>query len=183
MEIWRDIKNYEGKYMISSYGRVLSLSREVSCRNRYTRTIKERILKENIGTNGYYYVVFDKTKYIHRLVAETFIEKIDETFEVDHIDGNKLNNNVCNLRWISHFENSSIANKGVFRKKSNAMEFNPKAKKVYCYSVDGKLVRTYNCAKKIAIEFGIKYPTLKSRLQKEKLYINNLKYTYNEVIS
>ena len=69
---------------------------------------KGKELKQCISTSGYYYVqlIIDKKKYmkfVHRLVAEMFIENKNE--QVDHINGNKLDNNVENLRWVSAREN------------------------------------------------------------------------------
>lgn len=51
------------------------------------------------------YKINGKTRLAHRLVAETFIPNPDNLPEVDHIDGNKQNNNQKNLRWVSHKDN------------------------------------------------------------------------------
>jgi hypothetical protein len=177
MEKWKNIIGFEDSYMVSDLGNIKSIERLVNCKNESKRLIKERILKPNIGTNGYKYVNLEgKTKYIHRLVALHFIKNEKKLSDVDHINGDKLNNNINNLRWLSHFENSSIANKGICR-KSNKMDKNPRSKKVFCYEND-KLIKIYDCAKYISLEYGINYSTLRVKLQKDKLIINNKKYRY-----
>lgn len=98
MEIWKDIKGYEGVYQISNLGRVKSLKFK-----------NEKILKPNLTTSGYYSVHFMKNRIkkpytIHRLVARHFLNEI-EKFEVNHIDRNKLNNRYDNLEFISHSDN------------------------------------------------------------------------------
>ena len=105
MEIWKDIVGYEGKYEISNKGNVKTLS--------YKRTGKERLLSERI-TAGYNRVALYNdgeisNKLVHRLVAEHFIPNPNNYKEVNHIDGNKLNNHFENLEWVSAKQNSTHA--------------------------------------------------------------------------
>jgi hypothetical protein len=101
MEIWKDIEGYKG-YQVSSIGRIRSL-----------KFNKEKILSQHIATNGYYMVGFYGEKYktftIHSLVAVAFLGHKPNGYKtvVDHIDNNKLNNNVENLQLISNRENIS----------------------------------------------------------------------------
>jgi len=119
-ENWKIIDDYE-TYSISDLGNV---------RNDATG----RILKPGKDTGGYFIVTLckngiKKTITVHRLVALTFIENPENKKCVDHIDGNKTNNNLTNLRWATLTENQrnskmSISNtsgiKGVsFEKKAN----------------------------------------------------------------
>ena len=104
MEIFKDIKGYEGKYQVSSLGRVKSLKRLSST----GKTVKEKILKENLDANGYFHVVlFNEGKgytvKIHTLVAIEFLNhKIgSRKIVVDHIDSNKNNNKLDNLRIVT----------------------------------------------------------------------------------
>lgn len=104
-EIWKDIKDYEGYYKISSYGRIKSLNRIVRNQNNsYIRNGK--ILALNKNKNNYYSVCLSKlgTKnqvYIHRLVAETFLKNPNNYKYVNHIDFNSYNNNIDNLEWCT----------------------------------------------------------------------------------
>jgi hypothetical protein len=98
MEIWKSINNYENLYEVSNLGRVRSLNK-----------LKSRILKPRIR-DGYYAVSLSKNNKrkdgkISRLVAIAFIENPLNLVIVNHLDGNKLNNNADNLEWCNNREN------------------------------------------------------------------------------
>ena len=180
MEEWKDIKGYEGLYQVSSEGEVRSLDRVVKT-TRGEWIYKGKKLKGNVGTNGYYYVILSKnstakTAYIHKLVSDTFLENLDELSDVDHINQNKLDNRVENLRYLSHFVNASRSNKGVDRYDKH-LERNPKAKNVVGVK-DGKIVETIDCAKKLVDKYGINYSTLRRQLQHNNCVINGIEYYY-----
>jgi hypothetical protein len=120
-EIWKDIEGYEGYYQISSFGRVKSFSRLVlnGFRNRNTT---KKIRKPKFDRGGYTEVCIKfnnkSIQYrIHRLVALHFIDNPNNKAEVNHLDSNRLNNNVKNLEWASKRENQCYAN--INRKKTS----------------------------------------------------------------
>ena len=112
-EIWKDIPNYEGLYQISNFGKIRSLDAIINCKgakniDRHLR--KGKILKQVINTKGYYYVNLSKKSKVqnirvHRLVALVFLDNPNSYRCINHIDGNKLNNNVANLEWCTYSHN------------------------------------------------------------------------------
>jgi hypothetical protein len=102
MEIWKDVIEYEGIYQVSNFGRVKS-----------SMFNKEKILKQNKSTNGYYMIGLWKEKkqsiyLVHRIMYESFHGiKSCRKYVIDHIDNDKLNNTLSNLQYITNRENSS----------------------------------------------------------------------------
>lgn len=105
-EIWKDIPQFEGLYMVSSLGRIKSVG---------TPGLKgwkgqTRILRHRYNRKGYHLTALYKdglrfNPAIARLVALVFIPNPDNKPQVDHIDNNKHNNSVDNLRWVTSSEN------------------------------------------------------------------------------
>ena len=164
-EIWKDIKDCKGRYQISNFGNVKSLARFNN--GKFGRLISERILKQNFR-QGYAYVrVFVNGKktnlVIHRLVAETFIPNPQNLPQVNHIDGNKQNNNVNNLEWCLQRDNLLHAIKNSLRKISSgekAPNAKLKQKEVdYIRSVYKPKSRTFG-AKALAEKFGVHTDTI-----------------------
>lgn len=97
----RDVNGFEGRYQISSDGNVISL-------------VSGKILSPGTKPGGYKFVGLRSSKgakpiykMVHRLVAEAFVQNPDNKAEVNHIDGNKCNNNARNLEWVSRSENAT----------------------------------------------------------------------------
>lgn len=105
-EIWKPIKGYEGLYEVSNLGRVRSFHPH--------RKVKYKILNPIEMNIGYYKVTLysklkKEQKYIHKLVAETFIPNPKNFNVINHINGNKKDNNVENLEWCTQKHNMEQA--------------------------------------------------------------------------
>lgn len=108
-EVWKPIEYFEGSYEISNLGRVKSLPKWMG--KYYSQ---QKILKPKLDKYGYERVNLcvpiekgkRKTSLIHRLVAEAFIPNPDNKPQVNHVDGNKLNNKDFNLEWVTEKENT-----------------------------------------------------------------------------
>lgn len=136
MEIWKDVKGYEGLYQVSNLGNVRS---------------ERGILKPQVRQHGYlgvmlYYRGGHKTRHfkqfsVHRLVAEAFIPNPYGYAEVNHIDENKTNNRADNLEWVSHFQN---CHHGTAIERRVEKQTNGKlSKAIDQYTLDGKFVAHY----------------------------------------
>lgn len=122
-EIWKDIKDYEGLYQISSLGRVRSLDRLVSIHNSM-RIAKGQVINQHITKSGYCVVNLykgnkRKALQVHRLVAQAFIPNPDNLPQVNHKSEVKTENFVENLEWCDQSYNVSY--NGLPRKRGRAL--------------------------------------------------------------
>jgi hypothetical protein len=137
-EIWLLIPDYD--YSISSYGRV---------RNNKTN----HILHGKKNLSGYLQVALrkdGKQKWflIHRLVAQLFTPNLFGGGEIDHIDGNRLNNHYENLRWCSSSENS------LYIPKTKRRSPKGKRKRVLQKDLEGNIIREWNTSEEAARTLG-----------------------------
>lgn len=153
-EVWKDVDGYEGLYQVSNHGRVKRVASN--------RCKKERILKQTVGTNGYYCVVLSKegcikTKKVHRLVACAFISNTNNLPQVSHIDENRLNNFANNLIWATNIENANMPlrkircskariGKRASEETKNKMKLSYNREKAYYY---GRKSEDFSRAKKV----------------------------------
>lgn len=155
-EIWKDIKGYEGLYQISNLGRVKSLRKWIRGYNGYKN--EERILKPYIHHGPDYYVVTlcknknKKMHLLHRLIAKAFIPNPNNYPQINHIDGNKQNNNITNLEWCTQSQNTKHAFKMGLEKPNRYMLYkkdriSPLCKKVIQYDKNGNIITKFkSCA-------------------------------------
>lgn len=139
VEIWKDIKCYEGYYQVSNLGNVKN--------SRTGRLIKPHkkcgYLQLLLCKNG-------KIKHhlVHRLVAEAFIQNPDNLPIVNHVDENKINNCVDNLEWCTQKYN---INYGTSLQKRTIS----KSKPVEQYTIDGQFITEYQSAAEAERKIGI----------------------------
>lgn len=141
-EEWRDIKGYEGLYQVSNLGRVRNKTQYIlSAGQSKRRYLTVSLWKNNKG----------KTFFVHRLTAEAFISNIENKYDVNHKNGNKIDNRVQNLEWTTRAENIRHSYKVLKRKPSWLNKTTKKAKRVMCIET-GKI---YESARKAALELGL----------------------------
>jgi len=142
-EIWKEIEGHPG-YWVSNTGKVKSL--------KYR---KERFLKPHTSKFGYLaFVISTQGKRyrltVHKLLAKTFIPNPNNLDTVNHIDGNKANNNLGNLEWATHSENHrhAVANNlfgGAKLTTEQVLEISKKISKGENYNT---LAQKYNVSKR-----------------------------------
>lgn len=101
-EVWKFIDGYDGLYAISNFGKVKNIKTGKELATQYDGRYKTLQLSKN-GIH--------KKNYIHRLIAVAFIPNESGKKCINHIDGNKTNNNISNLEWVTHSENNKHAMK------------------------------------------------------------------------
>ena len=188
-EIWKNIGiikgiDYTGLYQVSNYGQVRSLDRyvfdKIGRRHFYKGIIRE------LNINKYGYLFINLSKYnkdiviaINRLVALTFDLPIPEELkdipiedlEVDHIDGNRANNRLDNLRWVDHYGNmqnpitrqrlsDSLKGRKIleeWKEKSRKARINHPSfsKTVLQYDLDGNFIKEYPSSNEAARQLHI----------------------------
>ena len=116
MAVFKDVIGYEDEYEISSDGIVKSKDRLCIDSLGRKRFRKGKVLHPDIAQNGYYRITLSKNGkrkqvYLHRLLAEHFIDNPNDLPQINHKDGNKLNNNINNLEWCTVQENTIHAYK------------------------------------------------------------------------
>ena len=109
-EIWKPVEGYEGIYSVSSFGKV---RREIKANGTYSGYILKPRISTKVGRKTYGSVAlhynFRKDYLIATLVAQAFIGKKPENYQIDHKDCNKLNNRADNLEYVTGLENMKRA--------------------------------------------------------------------------
>lgn len=123
-ENWKEIEGWEGLYEVSDLGRVKSLDREIAMSNGRVRNVKGKILSQGLSSGRYPSVVLSKggnttTCYVHRVVVEAFVRKLEPEDTVDHVNRDTMDNRLINLRIATRIEQA--ANKST--KSTSTLDF------------------------------------------------------------
>lgn len=152
-EIWETVNSKIGDYEVSNHGRIRSPMRVDKSGHRR----KEKYLSPYISKFGYVRInLYSNNKrknyFLHRLIAETFLEKPIGDLQVNHKDGNKLNNNVDNLEWVTPSDNQKHA----FEHGLNHPAYNNKtlSKRVLQYDKSGAFIKEYPSTKEVERQTG-----------------------------
>ena len=152
-ELWDYVPRFKNMVQVSTLGRIKSF---------YRYSAGKIIQCIDIDCFGYARVRIKGKRYkIHRLVAETFIPNPEDKREVNHKDGNKLNNCVSNLEWCTRSENQKHAYKIGLQKSSEKQKqavskWNKenRIKSVHQYKLNGELIKTYKSCHDCSVELN-----------------------------
>lgn len=171
-EIWKRIPGFENKYAVSNHGLVKS----------FINNPNGEIVTFVIGTHGYYLRSMRDTKgkvtcvKLHRVVAKMFIPNPNNLLTVNHIDGNKLNNHVDNLEWVTLQDNIQHAIDTNLRKRSYVQKLNEN----YVREIRSKYETTNITIKELATEYKVAWNAI-NKILRYNTWFNidpDLKYTY-----
>ena len=169
-EIWKEIPGFDGRYMVSSIGRVASLSFPITAgRLHYSR--KPHLLKPTRFANGYYGVnlTYDKNRFkrinVHRLVAEAFLPNPEHLPHINHKDEDKSNNSVDNLEWCTEAYNVNYGT-GIERSAKTRIATFCNCKKVAKLNDDGEVIKIYDGLTYAAKDINRDYSAISSSIKR-----------------
>lgn len=180
---YKDILGYENSYIVYDNGIIKSLDRYIEKKHRNGKVVKcfirGHIINHCINNKGYHMVHLNKngsskTYLVSRLVAQAFIPNPDNLPEVDHMDENKDNNCVNNLRWCTRQFNNT---RGIQSRNGREKTSEFRMKKVGIYDKDGNLLKIYKGIRIAERETGLNNTSIscccKSNLEQKGRMKNN----------
>lgn len=150
MEVWKDVVGFEDIFQVSSFGNVYSKRTNKNLKQCLTKSGYKTVATKIGGRNG-----VNHTFRVHRLVAIAFLGYCDGRVEVNHIDGNKANNKLSNLEWVTPLENMKHAkDTGLIKPPKHRLsdEVKDSVYKMFC-------TKKYTY-RQIADMFGLHYKTV-----------------------
>lgn len=191
-EIWKDVMGYEGFYQISNLGRVKSLQRGHFVNDKrgrfYPRIQKEIILRNLTNSVGYVQVNLHKNGKCkihsnHRLVATHFLPNLENKKQVNHKNGIKSDSRLENLEWCTASENGLHGYRvlgHIAWQKGNTGKNTPTAKQVIQKTLEGEVVKVWDCASDAVREFGFDSGSITRVCQGKSKYHKGYKWEYGK---
>lgn len=173
IEQWKPIFNYEGKYEVSSFGRIKSFRRPVPF------IMKQYNSSGYLKVDLYDYWVRSKA-FVHILVGRSFIGNEYNKLEINHKKGNRNNNFYLDLEWSTSSENTNHAYYELHCKKRGKNKSTVNG--VLQLSVDGNLVKEWNSFSEIKKELGFDWSTLSRCCRGQLITSYGFKWKYKEAI-
>lgn len=163
IEKWKLIQGINVRYLVSNYGKILSQKKK-----------KWNLLSQHIDKKGYYKVKLSlkngtKNFLVHRLVAELFIPNPNHLPQVNHIDGNKINNCKNNLEWCTNQDNQIHAIKNGLKASGKKL---PSSISLNQYSLEMELIKQWESINQCSKELGLNYGRLRKCLETHSPYAN-----------
>lgn len=168
-EQWKDIKDYEGLYQVSNYGRVKSLKKKLEITNKYGTFYfwrYSKILKPIVGNTGYLVVSLVKEKRkkqfrVHQLVGRHFLANPNNYNCINHINGIKYCNLYTNLEYCTYSHNNKEAYRLGLKKPSKTMlgkldKDCPNSVAVNQYDLDGIFIKRWNSSREAMRQLNMK---------------------------
>lgn len=191
-EEWRDVVGYEGRYQVSSWGRVKAMARQIYSGFFINSIVPEKILKPRPNKNGRLTVNLtlngkQKNKQVHRLVAMAFLIKPGEEYDqVNHKDENPRNNYVSNLEWctgkynanygIHHLNNQKMHH---IVEQRNRLNSYGAEKPVLCIDEDGCIIRRYKSLREAARVLKVSSSHISACCKGKRLSVGGYRWVYD----
>lgn len=175
MEIWDDVVGYEGVYRVSTLGRVMRIKRRKGAQiNKILKPIKNEsgllVTLRNCGN--------DIRTTIHRLVGVAFIENSQNKPEINHKDGNRWNNNINNLEWVTSSENNRHAHNELNREYTAFGENHNNSLSVSQYDKNDVLINVFGSVNEAGRQLKICFSNIAKCARGERKYAGGFMWRY-----
>ena len=173
MTVWIPVSGYEGLYSINENGHVYGHKRN-------------KLIKPYINQSGYKKCALSKNSIVkhvsvHRILAATFLENAENKPQVNHMDGNKLNNNLSNLEWVTGSENIQHAfatGLSGMTEEQRLMQGNWFKRKVFCLDKSSGKEFNFDSETAACKYFGFSKGTISRYIKGSRKSPENLTFSY-----
>lgn len=173
IEIWEPVNNYEKQYEVSNFGRIRSLPRNTTSGKIINPIKTESGLWVSLRNSGN-----DTKQLIHRLVAKSFIENPENKPQINHIDGNRWNNFVGNLEWVTNSENVKHSHDYLNRVYTAYGENHKNSKTVSQYTKSGIYLNTFGSVNEASRQLNISFENIASCARGKRKSAGNFIWKY-----